>query len=498
MTWAALLVALLSLVPLGFVAWAAIHAGGPVVVATLLRPRVLELLVNTLLLEALTLPPAIALALATAWLTERTDLPAAPAWAWLAVAPLAVPAFVQSYAWNTLAPGFHGLWAAVAVSVLSYYPFLYMPIAAQLRRLDPALEDVAASLGNGPWRRFHRVVLPQLRLGIGAGSILVALHLLSEYGLYAMIRFDTFTTAIMDQFQSSYGGPAADMMSAVLVVMCLALLFGDGLLRRNERYARLGPGSARVAPRVRLGAWRWPSIAFLVLCAALVLGVPAVIMGRWIVAGGTEIWRPELVSAFWQTVALSTAGAAATTVAAFPMAWLCVRRPGWAQRVLEACHLYVSSLPGVVVGLALVAVTVRVAQPLYQTAATVMVAYVLLFLSRALAGLRPSLAQAPVELERAAQALGRSPMRATLEVTLRLAAPGVAASFGLVALGTATELTATLMLAPNGTRTLATAFWSLTSELDYAAAAPYAAVMVIATLPLTLILHAQSRRMSGR
>ena len=54
------------------------------------------------------------------------------------------------------------------------------------------------------------------------------------------------------------------------------------------------------------------------------------------------------------------------------------------------------------------------------------------------------------------------------------------------------------MLAPSGTRTLATAFWSLTGEIDYAAAAPYAAAMVVASLPLTLVLHAQSRRISGR
>ena len=47
------------------------------------------------------------------------------------------------------------------------------------------------------------------------------------------------------------------------------------------------------------------------------------------------------------------------------------------------------------------------------------------------------------------------------------------------------------MLAPNGTRTLATEFWSHTSELDYAGAAPYALLMVLASLPLTLVLSAQ-------
>jgi amino acid transporter len=64
-------------------------------------------------------PAALLLAVSLAWLTERSDLPGARIWSWLAVAPLAVPAFVHSYAWVTIIPGLHGLWAAVLVSVLA-------------------------------------------------------------------------------------------------------------------------------------------------------------------------------------------------------------------------------------------------------------------------------------------------------------------------------------------------------------------------------------------
>ena len=215
--------------------------------------------------------------------------------------------------------------------------------------------------------------------------------------------------------------------------------------------------------------------------------------------GGARIWQgADIGGAIVQTVALALAGALLTTLAAAPMAWLSVRAPGRLQRVLEACHYYVGSLPGVVVALALVTITVRVALPLYQTVGTVLLAYMLLFLPRALVGLRASIAQAPVELERAAMALGRTPLQAVRQITFRLAAPGAAASMAMVALGITNELTATLMLAPSGTRTLATEFWSLTSEIDYAGAAPYAVMMVVASLPMTILLHIQSKRAAGR
>lgn len=108
----------------------------------------------------------------------------------------------------------HGLGAGVFISVLAYFPFIYLPTAAVLRRLDPGIEDVATSLGSRPPAVFFRVVLPQLKLAVWGGSLLIALHLLAEYGLYAMIRFDTFTTAIFDQFQSTFNGPAANMLAA--------------------------------------------------------------------------------------------------------------------------------------------------------------------------------------------------------------------------------------------------------------------------------------------
>ena len=492
------LVALFSLVPLGFIGWVTYDVGWETVKTLVFRPRVGELVLSTLYLELLTIPLSIAVAVAMAWLTERTDIPGARLWAWLAITPLAVPAFVHSYAWVSLVPSMRGLAGGTFVAVLAYYPFLYLPVAAALRRLDPAVEDAAASLGLAPVAVFFRVVLPQLRLAICGGSLLIGLHLLSEYGLFAMIRFDTLATAIVDQFQSSYNSPAANMIGGVLVGCCLFLLALEILLRGNERYARVGSGAARPAERRRLGRLAWPSLLLPVGLAALTLGVPLITLGRWLWLGGAGIWDSAVTGAVSETLLLALAGSVLATVVAVPMAWLSVRAPGRLQRLLEACHYYVGSLPGVVVALALVSITVRFLLPLYQTFAMLLAGYVLLFLPRAMVGLRASIAQAPVELERAAMALGRTPAQALRQVTLRLAAPGAAASVALVALGITNELTATLMLAPNGVETLATRFWSLTSEIDYVAAAPYATMMVVLSLPLTLLLHAQSKRTAGQ
>jgi len=139
-----------------------------------------------------------------------------------------------------------------------------------------------------------------------------------------------------------------------------------------------------------------------------------------------------------------------------------------------------------------------VALPLYQSVATLLGAYVLLFLARAIIALRASLAQVPIGLEQAAIALGRPPLVAAVGTTLRLAAPGIAAGMALVAMGITTELTATLMLSPLGTRTLATEFWSRTAEFDQTGAAPYALAMIVLSLPLCVLLYRQALGAIGR
>ncbi len=77
-------------------------------------------------------------------------------------------------------------------------------------------------------------------------------------------------------------------------------------------------------------------------------------------------------------------------------------------------------------------------------------------------------------------------------VTLPLAAPGLGAAACMVFIAVVTELTTTLLMAPIGTWTLATEIWADTSTVAFAAAAPYAAVMVAISMAASWLLAASS------
>lgn len=477
------------LLPVAYVVAAAVEAGPAMIGRLVFRPRVAELLANTIALVAVVVPATALVGTGAALLVERVRVPR-----WLApafVAPLAVPAFVMSYAWATVWPGIAGLAGAALVSIVSYFPFIYLPVLATLRRLDPALEESGASLGLRPAAVVGRVVLPQLRLPVLGGALLVTLHLLAEYGAFAFVRFDTFTTAIYDQFRSTFAGPAASMLAAVLVLLCLVVLAGEAFVRGDRHHARLGPGVARSPRRVGLGPWSVPVAVAVATVLGASVGVPVWSLLHWWSVGVEP--DPQLLSALASTLTLALAGGAATCLAAAPVAWLAVRRPTRLTRALEGATFLASSLPGIVVGLAFVATSIRFLPAVYQSSVLLVGAYVVLFVPRAVAGLRAGIAQVPASLGEAAQSLGHGRLRAALRVGLPLLAPAFGAASAMAFLGIAGELTATLLLAPTGTTTLATRFWSLSSELDYPASAPYALLLVLGSVPMTALLFRQSR-----
>jgi len=141
-----------------------------------------------------------------------------------------------------------------------------------------------------------------------------------------------------------------------------------------------------------------------------------------------------------------------------------------------------------VVALALVSLTVHSIRPLYQSTFLLLLAYAVVFLPLALVSVRSALMQAQIGLEEAGRSLGLGRAAVLARVTLPLAAPGLGAAAALVFIAVTTELTATLLLAPIGTQTLATQVWADTSTLAFAAAAPYAAVMAVMSMAAAWLL----------
>jgi iron(III) transport system permease protein len=486
LTAAAVLAVGVAMIPLAYLAVRVGEAGWERFAAELATTRTVVLALRSIALTAVVTLGCAAMGVAAAFLVARTDLPGRRLFAVVAALPLAVPTYVAGFAWVSTVDGFTGFWAAALVLTLCSYPYVYLPVAAALANTDPAQEEVARSLGQGPWRALAGVTLRQIRPAVAAGSLLAALYVLSDFGAISILRVDVFTRAIFTAMNLGFDPVGAVSLATVLVALAGALLLGETLTRRRgARYARVGGGVGRPPVRMPLQALRWPAFAAMVALAALALGVPAVSLTRWSVIG---VSRPgslgEIATVAGNSLWAAAAGAALTLALALPIGLVNSRSPGRMAALLDRLAYLPHALPGLVIGLSLVFFGIHVAYPLYQSMWLLALAYAVLFLPLAVAAVGTALAQSPPVMAEVAGSLGRAPGHVLRTVTLPLAAPGIGAAAALVLLTCVKELPATLLLRPTGLDTLATELWTQTSVGAYAAAAPYAALLVaIAAVP---------------
>ena len=480
--------ALLVLVPLVYTVLQAAQVGFADAKALLLRPLVGELLFDTVAIVVATTLLAGLLGTVCAWVVERTVLPGRGLWGVLVAVPLAIPPFITSYAWVSLSASLQDFAGALLVVTSAYFPLVYLPVAAALRGMDPVLEETGRSLGLGPWRCFLRIVLPQLRPALLGGMLLVALDVLVEFGAFTLLRFRTFTTELYAEYRTGFDGPDASLLAVVLIVLCMLCLLAELRVRGAARYGRIARGTRRQATPYALGAATLPVLAGFAALVVITLGVPLGTILYWLTQHNAAaispagVSGPLLLSATLSSVSLGLGAAALTMALALPLGFLAARYEGRIITLLERAAYLGQGVPGIVVALALVSLTARALQPLYQSAVLLIVAYAILFLPLALVSVRAAIVQAQRGLEDAGRSLGLGWAAVAWRVTLPIAGPGLGAAASLVFISVVTELTATLLLAPIGTQTLATQVWADTSTLAFAAAAPYATAMTALSL----------------
>lgn len=107
-------------------------------------------------------------------------------------------------------------------------PFLVVSARAAFAAVDPALEDVAATLGHGPLSRVLRVAFPAAFGGIRAGMLLAWLRAFGEFGATVVLAYHPYSLPVFVYVQFGSTGldstviPVAVTLVAALVVLLLA------------------------------------------------------------------------------------------------------------------------------------------------------------------------------------------------------------------------------------------------------------------------------------
>ena len=472
------------------------------------RLRTAQILWRTALLVAIVTGGCLALGVSLAWLTTRSDIPTRRALSVMTALPLVIPTYVGTFLVISALgprglvqgmlepfgvsrlPEIYGLPGAAGTLIFLSYPYVLLTVRAALLRMDPSLDESARLLGHGERSAFFRLTLPQLRPAMTAGSLLVALYALSDFGAVSLMRYESFTWAIYQQYQGALDRSVAAVLALGLGGLAAFVLLLENAARGKRRYYRSASGAEREQAIVKLNRLRWPAAIFAWSVVAVALGLPSATLAYWLI-NGVMAGEPLLIllGPAWNSVSVSLAAGVVAALVAVPVAALAVRHSGaLSDGIYKICHTGYA-LPGIVVALALVFFGIRVATPLYQTHWLLIFAYVVLFLPAALGAARSSLAQISPRLEESARVLGSGQLRVMLSVTGPLMKSGLFMGGALVFLVTMKELPATLILGPLGFKTLATAVWAASSEAFFAqAAAPALTLILVSSVPMAILV----------
>jgi len=482
----AVLAAVASLAPLAYLVDVAFDRGASYLWDEIWQRRTLDLVVRSGLLAAAVTAASVALSIPLAWSVMRSDLVGRRVWRVVLALPLAVPSYLAAFAWISWESSLAGFWGAFLVLTAVSYPYVYLPLTAAFSRLDQALEEIASVHGRGSTTRLMMLAARQCRGTIAAGSLLVALYVLSDFGAVATMRYDAFTWVIYGAYRAGFNPTRAAVLALVLVLIALALVVAEVVARGRAVTTMTSRAVARHRPiRLRRNAVWFQLLAVAITAVSLVFPVWRILV--WVDSYGPEDGFGDVMSALWGSVRYSVVAAVATVLVALPIALLVARYRTRTTLLLDRSTYVTHALPGIVVAISMVFIGVRVMRPVYLEAPLLVLAYVALFLPLAVGGIRASAEQIPLGLDDVARSLGSSPMAVVRRINLPLVAPGLAAAAALVTLAAMKELPVTMLLRPTGTETLATRLWTYTTVSDYAGAGPYAlAIIVFVAIPTAI------------
>jgi iron(III) transport system permease protein len=519
LTFSAGLVSLFASIPLVYILYRA-ASGGAEVWARLLQARLWQLFGNTLLLTLAATGGALIIGVSMAWLTERTDLPGRGVLRWLLALPLAIPAYIGAIVHLTLLrerggvlpqlvesifgshapvlPSPLGFWGAAFILSLFTYPYVYLLSGAGFRSLPASLEEAGRVFGRTAWQTTWQVTLPALRPALTAGALLVALDILAEYGVVALLRYETFSSAIFVQLAGRYDRSAASVLSGVLVSLAIVLLWAELRLQGQRRFSQID-SAWRPAQRVQLKKWRLPGMLFTLAIISASLLVPLGVLAVW---SGRALLDPTTLASVlrsgsqnfghyaWNSLWSSALAAILAMALSLPVALLVVRHPSRGAHIMAHLCQVGYAIPGVVIALSLTLLVNRFLPWMYGTPLIVVLAYVLRHMPQAVRASKSTLQHLAPTMEEAARTLGLTSVQTLRQVTLPLIWHGVLAGGALVFLTSLKELPATLLLRPAGFDTLAVRVWIWAEDGFYLQAAPAALLITVVSLfPLFFLLR---------
>ncbi len=429
------------------------------------------------------------------------------------------PPFIGAYSWIILGgrsgvitkffaevlgiktPSVYGFGGILLVLTLKLYPYIYLYTKGALKKVDSSLSEAAESLGCSAFRKVTTIIIPLIAPTILAGSLLVFMNALADFGTPMLIGegYTVMPVLIYNEFISETGGQAnfAAALAVILVIITGIMFLGQKYVVNKKSFTM---SSLRPLQEKKLRGVKNLLLHALIAVVVFLSIIPqlTVIYTSFKATRGAMFTKGfslesyttifgNLVKPILNTYKFGIIAILLIVLMAMFIAYITTRRKSWLTNIIDSMTMFPYIIPGSVLGITLLLAFNKKPMLLSGTAVIIIIAFIVRRLPYTLRSSAAILYQISPSMEEAAISLGDSPLKSFFKVTAIMMMPGVISGAILSWITVINELSASVILYTGDTRTMSVAIYTEVIRASYGTAAALASILTLTTV-ISLLL----------
>jgi len=264
----------------------------------------------------------------TAWLVTNYQFFGKRFFEWGLILPLAIPPYILAYTFTglfdsygtlneiarslfnlqqneMLFPNIRNIYGAIIVFSFTLYPYVYLICRTAFLNQSKSMFEVGRTLGLSQASIFLKLALPLVRPALIAGTMIVAMETLSDFGAVDHFAISTFTTGIFRTWYGMYDLTTAMQLASMLLIFITFCLVIERTSRKNANYSTIGSNfkPTQVKRLSSLGS----SACFFACFVPIFIGfiLPILEILNWSLRFNTSFFNEQFFSISLNTVLLS-------------------------------------------------------------------------------------------------------------------------------------------------------------------------------------------------
>ncbi len=407
-------------------------------------------------------------------------------------------------------PSIYGFFGIVLVLTLQLYTLIFLYVSGALKNVDNSLLEASENLGCTGVRRFFKIIIPLIAPTLFAGSLLVFMRALADFGTPMLIGegYRTFPITIFSEFINEMGGDKgfAAAISIIAIVVTTIIFLIQSYFASRKKFSmssinKIRPEKAKGMTQILIHVYSYLLVGLSIMPNVYIFYTSFKNVRGLAFAPGYSFQSyinafDKVGKAISNTLIIPAISLVIVIIISVILAYISVRRPGPLASILDSISMVPYVLPGAVIGVVLL---IAFNGPPFILSGTMLIMIISLVIRRMPYTVRSTAAilqQIPMNIEEAALSLGSSKLNTFYKITIPMMVAGIISGAILSWITMITELSTTILLYTTNTRTLTVEIYTQIIRGNYGIAAALGTILNVLTI-ISLVIFNRVAKMES-